>query len=132
MKVHVYRNLTKGCWSVKDAKTGKVIDHLNSLKLYGAKFVVQKGGQARVRREKKKYVHAYVSGDTVPNSKAATQECWWANHVGSRVVYNPFINDTFMVGTEPSQGVYDIVSFRNSGKVFAYETALKFPSVEAS
>jgi len=113
MRVHVYRNLTKGCWSIKDAKTGRVVNHADNLKIYNAKFVVQKGGQERVRREKKKYVHAYVSGETDVSMN-------WGG-VGQQVTYNPYTHDMFMCGDEPADNVYSMVSFGDSGKVFAYE-----------
>lgn len=113
-RVHVYRNLTKGCWSIKDAKTGKVIGHSDGLRIFDAKFIVQKGGQARVRREKKKYVHAYVSGFL---NRMNTPE---GSGVGERVMYNPYRHDTFMVGGSPAQGSYEYVSFGEGGAVFAY------------
>lgn len=60
MIVHVYRNLHKNCWSVRHK--GKVIKHLDELILTEASFHVQPAGRAKVLRENRKNVHAYVKG----------------------------------------------------------------------
>jgi hypothetical protein len=62
-KVRVYRNLHKGCYSVKQG--GIVRCHADNVVLYDCKFIVSKAGQRRVRDEKKKNVHAYVEGYVV-------------------------------------------------------------------
>lgn len=57
MKVFVYKNLHKDCWSVKALEgenKGKVILHSNDLSLEHCEFRVQKGGQAKVRETKQK------------------------------------------------------------------------------
>jgi hypothetical protein len=67
MKVKVYRNLHRGCWSVMDAKTRRVIEHRTDLMLKDATFQVQESGRQRVLRERKKNVHAFISGELVDN-----------------------------------------------------------------
>lgn len=62
MIVEVYRNLTKGCWSVRDAKTRLVIDHKDELTLANCAFKVSEAGRQRVLKEKRKNVHAVVKG----------------------------------------------------------------------
>tara|TARA_R110000824_G_scaffold44937_2_gene130367 strand:- start:652 stop:1038 length:387 start_codon:yes stop_codon:yes gene_type:complete len=65
--VEIYRNLHKKCFSIR--KNGKVVDYLyddQELHLVDVKFRVQPSGRERVRREKKKNVHAYVKGTIAP------------------------------------------------------------------
>ena len=59
-KVEVYFNLHKKCWSVRQA--GVPVVHTDFVEIKDPQFVVQQGGNARVRREKKKNVHAFVRG----------------------------------------------------------------------
>jgi len=66
-KVEVYRNLHKNCFSIR--QNGKVVDYLyydRELHLTDVEFRVQPAGRERVRREKKKNVHAYVKGTVAP------------------------------------------------------------------
>ena len=51
MKVEIYRNLHKNCWSVRDNKTGKVIDHVRNIHIKDATLVVRPAGRARVLQE---------------------------------------------------------------------------------
>lgn len=64
-KVRVYRNLNNGKWSilaVKGEYKNKVVGHLEELSLSDVTFIVSAEGQARVRREGRKNVHAYAQG----------------------------------------------------------------------
>ena len=67
MRVHVYRNLQKKCWSVKDPSSGKVFNHVNNLHMHNVEFRVQPAGRDRVLKEKRKNVHAYVTGEWQTN-----------------------------------------------------------------
>jgi hypothetical protein len=96
MRVRVHRNLHKKCWSIVDPKTGRVIEHTNSVTIQNATFVVRPGGRSRALRERKRNVHAFVVGDLVTecidaccNRKSVVNE--W-----SSVRYNPFKAGTFM------------------------------------
>ena len=59
-KVEVYFNLHKKCWSIRQA--GVPVVHSDFVEIKEPQFVVQQGGNARVRREKRKNVHAFVRG----------------------------------------------------------------------
>ncbi len=59
-KVEVYFNLHKKCWSVRQA--GVPVVHTDFVEIKDPQFVVQQVGNARVRCEKKKNVHAFVRG----------------------------------------------------------------------
>ena len=58
--VQVYKNLHKGCWSVRQA--GKVVAHLDYICLENCNFHVGKSGRDRVRKDGVKNVHAYITG----------------------------------------------------------------------
>jgi hypothetical protein len=61
--VHVYRNLSaegEGLWSIKQDKLVRI--HASHVMLKDVTFHVQPAGNAKVRREGKKHVHAYVKG----------------------------------------------------------------------
>lgn len=60
--VKVYRNLHKKCFSIVDRKTRRVIAHRYSVVILGASFQVREAGRRRVLREKRKNVHAWITG----------------------------------------------------------------------
>ena len=88
-RVNVYFNLHKKIWSVR--QSGKVVGHMDRIVLKDVKWRVSPAGNAKVRREKRKNVHAYASGyicdikDTpnIPNTI-------------SRITYNPYKHETFV------------------------------------
>ncbi len=91
MKVSVYYNLHKKCLSVRSNERetyGKVIRHCELIMLKNVKFIVSKSGRARVLKEKRKNVHAFVRGeitDYVPG-----------NLTSINVTYNPYKYSTFI------------------------------------
>ena len=90
-RVYVYFNLHRKLWSVK--QDGKVKGHTACVNLKDCRFLVGKAGQARVRREGKKNVHAGVSGyiqSDIP---------WWVGNTTCFVTYNPYKHDTFIQRT---------------------------------
>lgn len=123
MRVEVYRNLHRKCWSVRLAG-GRVQRHTDAVLLRNATFVVQAAGRARVLREGKKNVHAFVRGGDsgTPHSGAEDLEYM----VGMlpppftlvRVTYNPYRADTFVTtGGQPVRAA-DIV-WLVDGRVYA-------------
>ena len=99
--VEVYYNLRKKCLSVR--KRGLVIDHVRSILVKNAEFVVQPAGRKRVLKEKRKNVHAYVRGERVAVASFDSKS--------ERITYNPYKNKSFVSG-ETGKPVYkkDIVS----------------------
>lgn len=63
MRVEVYFNLHKYTWSVRSARTGRVILHTDKVHIRDPEFVVRQAGRERVLREGKKNVHAFVRGE---------------------------------------------------------------------
>ncbi len=99
--VEVYYNLHKKCLSVR--KRGLVVDHVNSILLKNARFVVQPAGRKRVLKEKRKNVHAFVRGERVAVASFDGKS--------ERITYNPYKYKSF-VSVETGKPVYkkDIVS----------------------
>ena len=79
-RVQVYRNLHTGKFSVRQ---GTVKFHCNSISLNEGRFNVAPAGNAKVRREGKKNVHATVSGYLDQDGHTVFNYRW-------EVVYNPY------------------------------------------
>jgi hypothetical protein len=109
-RVEVYRNLHNNTFSVRllgaadkwDTNrwrdVGKVVKHLDnwmSVYLQDVKFAVQPAGQAKVRREGKKNVHAFVRGTVVkaPDNKFGET---FKDECTQIAQYNPYKFDTFV------------------------------------
>ena len=86
MIVEVYFNLHKNLFSVRHE--GRVIDHTHKIMLRDAKFVVQPGGRARVLREGRKNVHAWVKGEMIGDIMH--------HNCCHRIVYNPYKYESFV------------------------------------
>jgi len=100
MRVEVYRNLHKNCFSVRalsGENKGRVIDHVQSIMLKDATFVVQPAGRKRVLQEQRKNVHAFVRGTTTDQP---------IQH-GLSVRYDPYLNDAFVVTRPMRSKDYD-------------------------
>lgn len=58
--VEVYRNLHKGGFSIRCAKTKLVLAHAENVILKNVKFVVSQAGREKVVQSKRKAVHAVI------------------------------------------------------------------------
>ncbi len=63
MRVEVYFNLHKKTFSVRSARSGRVIRHTDNVHIANPEFVVRQSGRNRVLSEGRKNVHAFVRGD---------------------------------------------------------------------
>ena len=93
MKVFVYKNLHKKCFSVKALEgpsKGRVVAHVKSIKLTDCQFKVSQAGRARTLRERQKNVHAGVRGQW--NSEEFTAI---ADNM-TKVRYNPYEVSAFV------------------------------------
>ena len=99
MKVKVYYNLHKKCYSIVSLEKknyGRVIKHSNCVPLFDAQFKVSEKGRQRVLHEKQKNVHAYVVGT-------------WLGHLNDEITisgtpiksatYNPYKYSSFVDAT---------------------------------
>ena len=90
MRVEVYYNLHKNVFSVRHK--GRVIQHTKMAVIKDAEYVVRPAGRAKVLREGKKNVHAFVRGEWLGVTMA-----WLPYHdKGKRVTYNPYKYSTFV------------------------------------
>ena len=97
MRVQVYWNITKKTWSVKDKALGRVVLHLPSMVLEGCTFKVQKGGRARVLREKQKNIHAFVEGEMdCMGTMAEGLRNIFPTATKESVTYDPYKHETFV------------------------------------
>ena len=92
-RVQVYYNLHKKCLSVRHK--GKVIEHAQEVTLIDARFHVQQAGRERVLKQKRKNVHAYVSGKLKETFwfTQAPKYIWTAKQ---HVTYNPYKYKNFV------------------------------------
>jgi hypothetical protein len=98
MKVFVYFNLHRKCFSIKALEgpnKGRVIAHRDKVLIYGGTFKVSEAGRQRVLRERKKNVHAGVVGEWVGSvDDELTIERIVYN--GTPITYNPYKYNTFV------------------------------------
>ena len=96
--VEVYRNLHRNCYSIK--QDGLVKAHATTLKLNDCTFHVNEKSRNRIRKTRKKEVHAWVKGKlqplTLDRMSKMTKD--WFN----RIYYNPMHDDGFVTRTETS------------------------------
>jgi len=93
-KVFVYRNLHKGCWSVKQGGLVKAHSTDEPILLYDTQMKVNRKGRERVLKEKRKNVHAGIQGYLKPPSKM--WECWNDLKEFMSITYNPYKNTSFV------------------------------------
>ena len=86
-RVYVYFNLHKKVWSIR--QDGKIVEHTKYIMLKDARFLVGQAGRKKVLREKRKNVHAGVSGYVVGRVPNVPDFC-------TTVSYNPYENETFI------------------------------------
>ena len=92
MEVDVYRNLHKNVWSVRNRATGRVRQYADKFVVRNAKFVVQPAGRAKVLREQRKNVHAFVRGTYgTPHFHGLNRDRY-----SIEVSYNPYKAGSFL------------------------------------
>jgi len=89
MRVKVYWNLHKKCFSVQHK--GRVIEYTDHIILVNAEFKVSQAGRARVLREQRKNVHAFVVGEYYREPTSYLIFCSY-----TKVSYDPYKNDSFV------------------------------------
>ena len=89
-RIEVYRNLHKNCFSIR--RNGRVVAHKyydQPFFVRDATFVVRPAGRAKVLKEQRKNVHAFVRGYYQGETANCCGKCF------SEVSYNPYKNDSF-------------------------------------
>lgn len=92
--VEVYRNLHKGCWSVR--QRGHQIWHTDFICLKNVACRVSQKGRDRVLRERRKNVHAYIKGFPIDPVVVEDDERWIP------ITYNPYLYDSFVDNDQQS------------------------------
>ena len=89
LPVKVYWNLQRNCYSVQ--QNGLVVGHTENIALKNVTFKVSEKGRQRVLKERRKNVHAFVTGiiDDSPNR-------YW----DVKIVYNPYKYNSFRLWTD--------------------------------
>lgn len=116
--VKVFRNLHMPdvMWSVR-GPDGKILMHSKAVLLRNATFIVQPAGREKVRREKKKTVHAFVKGELITDPNEAYEEISsteWDKMCS--VGYNPYKNEEFMCERGPIKSAESILIASKSGR----------------
>ena len=91
-RLYVYKNLHLNLFSIRCE--GKVINHTDELILEDVRFLVGQKGRERVIREKRKNVHAGVSGFWAEEWDASPILCSYTPH---KIYYNPYKTDSFVM-----------------------------------
>ena len=87
LKVRVYRNLQRDCWSV--LYQNRVIYHAQTLELKNVTFKVRQGGYQRFLVEQRKNVHAFVCGEIISVDFTYPTKGW------TEVKYDPRVSNLF-------------------------------------
>ena len=118
-QIQVYRNLRKSNFSIRDAKTRRVIAYGTDIHLSNIMMYVQKGGQERVRRERWKNVHAFITGTYEGDSYVDTNEEW------EMIFYNPYTTETF-INKATGQPIFRAdVAYLSNGKCFVKDKGVQ-------
>lgn len=127
-RVFIYRNVRRRCWSIRSEggrNRGVVVAHADEVLLTNCTFKVSEAGRQRVLRERRKHVHAGVSGllrAYRPFGEPSVSGVINPDALSVEVHYRPYAFDKFFTfgnqrAIEPiltSPGAY----FDNEGKLF--------------
>jgi len=130
MRVFVYYNLHRNCWSVKALEgenKGRVIAHCKYALLTDCVMKVSEKGRQRVLREKKKNVHAGIVGHVNSAIPIFNMLGYHDNEIRyslyplrQEITYNPYKYDSFVV-KETEQPIYKAAIVKlNDRTVTAY------------
>lgn len=104
----IYRNLHNGKWSIVSRSSGRVVQHNHEVILSDVIFVVQKSGNAKVRKEKRKQVHAFVRGSVIETDSRTTSGVRehapkFLSGPWTRIRYNPYEHTSFVAVTDEGE-----------------------------
>ena len=138
--VEVYKNNHKGCWSVRDSKSGLVICYTDSVCLRDTKLVVRESSRQKVLANKRKNVHAFIKGYIDihryrPIALGTERESYklyhdfWRCTKRTEVTYNPYKYDSFVKLCKDCESVSPIheakyVYLSSTGKVYMGENTV--------
>lgn len=94
--VLVYRNLNRKGKVYSLLQNGLVVAYATAICLVDCEFIVRKAGCEKVKKEKRKNVHAFIKGTVSGSCMGTTAK---RNDLPVTVSYNPYENSTFMGNT---------------------------------
>jgi len=113
MKVFVYFNLHKKCWSIRakeGSENGRVLSHAKYVSIANAYAKVSEAGRQRVIKEQTKNVHAGIVGDligcvgdmTAAGQRAGLYSEEESSHIFNVdnmeiITYNPYKSANFLI-----------------------------------
>ncbi len=124
--VYVYFNLHKKLWSVKSRKTRRVLFHAAVVLLYDCEFKVSQAGRKRVLKDKRKNVHAGVTGELDWLWQQPEQVSFRTPHgfeAPVSVTYDPYKYESFVRkdNLEPvTREIFCSMDINNNNKVLAW------------
>lgn len=105
MKVRVYKNLHRNCWSIQEYIQGqgwRVWNYYTELVIDNPKFIVYEKGRQRVIETGKKNVHAYVQGELKLTDDYAQNRIKmppkFRPEYHLKINYNPKTDEFFQIG----------------------------------
>ncbi len=129
-QVQVYRNLHrttkegKPVYSVKNDKN-RVYDWAEEITLIGPVFRVSQLGNERVRKEKRKNVHAYIQGERMGGETGHFDKMGF-----HKITYNPYKHKNFVLDNDHSAIVTGgILAHIDSTGVYVLEPTLRFENL---
>ena len=129
LKVEIYKNSNRKCWSVRAYTSKKVIGHVDRIHIDNAKFHVQPGGRARVLREGVKNVHAFVTG-TLVSANQYYPDSWGYSE---EIVYDPYMHSSFVEkGTNVPVHTRPHIYFDAKGKLYSCSSVHSLNYVEGA
>ena len=101
-KVFIYKNLHKNCWSLK--QDGLVKAHTHDVSLFDCSFRVNQKGREKVLEEKRKNVHAGISGyiDLPWDKEDISRE----GSTAKLAMYNPYKYKSFVRADNDTKPVF--------------------------
>jgi hypothetical protein len=116
-KVDVYRNLNTGNFSIRCTKTKRVLAHADTVQISSCNCHVQMKGREKTIKEKRKRVHAWISGHFVSADQELNAD------LTREVFYNPYITKTFVDNDLVPVNQLDYAHFEGD-RVYSYQTNL--------
>tara|TARA_B100000676_G_scaffold170444_1_gene167589 strand:- start:524 stop:943 length:420 start_codon:yes stop_codon:yes gene_type:complete len=122
-KVFVYKNLHKDCWSIKQDGLVKAHSDGKPIHLYSVMMKVNTKGREKVLREKRKNVHAGISGYIAhPDPSFA---CWddISEDELIEITYNPYKYSSFVDKATKKPRWFACIAKLNEKSVFVEKSA---------
>jgi hypothetical protein len=117
MKYWIYKNLHKGCFSVKRGSAGRVF-HADAVLATDVDFHVREGGRQRVLVEKKKNVHAFVRCMGMSTLHQKEVAMLLADGSWTEVTYNPYRGGSFYLRDSGVEVRTAATALLDGGKVY--------------